>query len=151
MTPDIYNQVIPKELIKVGGMYKEPLLQTVENVRATSSGMGVKLQAVITNKVEGFAYEYQWYVSDFKNGTATPISNANSAEYVAYVGDAEAKYYYCQITCKYCGFGMSCARIVSCAKKVSNTRKSITISLTAAGIRPYTSVLSSRRDNGAKE
>lgn len=103
MAPDFYNHVIPKELIKVGGTYKVPQLQTIPNVRATSSGEGIKLQAVIQDKVAGFNYEYQWYVSDFKNGTATSISGATSAEYVAYVGDAEAKYYYCQVTCMYNG------------------------------------------------
>ena len=103
ITPYLANQVIPKELIKVGGIYVEPLLQMIPNVRVTSLEKSVKLQALIGNKVEGFNYEYQWYVSDSKTGMATAINDATSAEYVAYVGDTESKYYYCQITCKYNG------------------------------------------------
>ena len=97
------NQVIPKGLIKVGGEYVEPQLQVVPNAKATASATTVKLQAVITNKVEGFYYEYQWYVSDYENGTATPIDGANSPQFEVYMGAPIAKYYYCEITCKYNG------------------------------------------------
>ena len=96
------GQLVPKELISVGGEYKAPQIKTIPNVRVSSDGSAT-LQAIITNKMENFDYQYQWYVSDTKNGNATPISGATAEEYVAYVEDSATKYYFCEVTCQYNG------------------------------------------------
>ncbi len=94
---------LQEEPFTVGVAYEEPVLDKVEDVKLTTAGETVELHANITNPMENFKYQYQWYVSDTADGTATAIEGATSSTYEANVGSIEKKYYYCTVTCSYKG------------------------------------------------
>lgn len=94
---------LQEEPFTVGVAYEEPVLDKVEDVKLTTAGETVELHANITNPMENFKYQYQWYVSDTADGAATAIEGATSSTYEANVGSIEKKYYYCIVTCSYKG------------------------------------------------
>jgi len=86
-----------EEPLLIGGEYKKPILEPIEDIRLSAAGQQVTLEANITNPMENFEYFYQWYVSDTLEGSATPIEDATEPTYTTTVNSYEKKYYYCRV------------------------------------------------------
>lgn len=97
ITDYYYSKMFQEYPINIGGEYKEPQSEYIDDVILPEGITTAILTATITNEMENFEYLYQWYVSDTAEGTATAIEGATSNEYTATVAADEEKYYYCSI------------------------------------------------------
>lgn len=92
-----------EEGFAVGGEYKAPVLEPIEDVYLQSSSDSVTLNAVIKaeTEMENFNYKYQWYVAEDATAEGTAISGATSSAYTVQIGTFDVKYYYCKVTAEY--------------------------------------------------
>lgn len=87
----------------IGGDYKEPILQEIDDIALKSAGQIVELEAVIepSSIMENFNYGYQWYVATDETEIGTKIDGATKPVYEVQIGSFDEKYYYCEVTAEY--------------------------------------------------
>ena len=103
ITDESHSTAFQDIAFAVGGDYKEPELEPIEDVQLESTGDSVVLKAEIKadTQMKNFNYKYQWYVADDYTSEGTAIVGATSKEYEVQIGSFDEKYYYCEVIAEY--------------------------------------------------
>lgn len=103
ITDEAKDNAFQDEAFVIGGDYKEPVLEDVEDQALTSAGQVIELEAVIepSSQMENFKYTYQWYVAEDATGIGAKIAGATDTVYKVQIGSFDEKFYYCEVTAEY--------------------------------------------------
>lgn len=103
ITDEAKDTAFQDDAFVIGGDYKEPVLENIEDQALTSAGQVIELEAVIepSSQMENFKYTYQWYVAEDATGVGAKIAGATDAVYKVQIGSFDEKFYYCEVTAEY--------------------------------------------------
>ena len=103
ITDEAKDTAFQDEAFVIGGDYKEPVLESIEDQALTSAGQVIELEAIIksSSQMENFKYTYQWYVAEDATGIGAKIVGATEAVYKVQIGSFDEKFYYCEVTAEY--------------------------------------------------
>ena len=94
---DVEVEITVGNTVKVGGYLPNPVLGSLSNISISQGTTGKYLEAVVSNKVSGVSYSYQWYEKSSASSAGTAISGATSNKYYPSTSNMGTKYYYCVV------------------------------------------------------